>query len=139
MTGDPVAWTMIERGWKVYASGGEHVGQVEEIAGDENVDIFDGLSVETHLTDPDIYVPAESVGTITTDRVDLTITQDAFTGLSEYVEPASQIEIESEKAPFGTRIHQDVDNVLGEGDSPKELQEHQESWLQRTLRHLFGK
>jgi hypothetical protein len=136
---DPVAWTMIEQGWAVYSSDGEHVGRIEEITGDENADIFDGLSVDAHLFEDDVYVPAEQVGPITEGRVELTLTKDEFAQLGAYVEPAAQIEIEPEKASFGTRFEQDVDNVLGSGDDPKELRAHRESFLQRTLRHLFHK
>jgi hypothetical protein len=136
---DPVAWTMIQQGWGVYASDGERVGRVEEIAGDENADIFDGLSVDAHLFEDDVYVPSEKVGPITEGRVELALTKDEFAQLGPYVEPAAQIEVEPEKAPLGTRLAQDVDNTFGSGDSPKELQAHRESFLRRTLRHLFGK
>jgi hypothetical protein len=136
---DPVAWTLIERGWAVHASGGEEVGKVEEVAGDHTADIFDGLSIETHLTDAALYVPSEQVGTITDGRVDLLLSKDEVAQLDEYVEPAAQIEIEPVKAPLGTRLHQDVDNVLGSGDDPHELRAHRDSWLQRAYRRLVGK
>ena len=43
---DPVAWSMIESGWKVFDTEGEEIGTVHEVTGDENVDIFDGLAIK---------------------------------------------------------------------------------------------
>jgi hypothetical protein len=42
---DPVSWLMIEPGWKVVGPGGKKVGKVDEVLGDESVDIFHGLRV----------------------------------------------------------------------------------------------
>ena len=42
-----VAWKTIEHNWPVYADGGEQVGNVFLVVGDENEDIFDGLAI-TH-------------------------------------------------------------------------------------------
>jgi hypothetical protein len=42
---DPVSWLMIERGWKVVGPSGKKVGKVDEVLGDESVDIFHGLLV----------------------------------------------------------------------------------------------
>lgn len=33
---DPVAWTMVEKGWDVVSSDGESVGSVAAVEGDEN-------------------------------------------------------------------------------------------------------
>jgi hypothetical protein len=70
---DPVAWTVIERGWAVYDVDGNEVGKVHEIAGDENHDIFDGLSVKESALGHDKYVPSEVVGRIEDGAVHLTI------------------------------------------------------------------
>src|SRR6185437_6766460 len=61
---DPVSWFLIRPGWKVVGSDGEHVGTVEEVAGDEGHDIFDGLAVATSVLGTPRYVPAEQVTTI---------------------------------------------------------------------------
>lgn len=45
MTGDPVAWLLIEPGWTVYDVQGEKVGKVKEVLADEQADIFHGLQV----------------------------------------------------------------------------------------------
>ena len=47
MSGDPVSWLVIEPGWKVTDARGAAAGRVAEVAGDEQLDIFDGLVVET--------------------------------------------------------------------------------------------
>ena len=46
MTGDPVSWLMVERGWTVVDAQGEKVGKVDEVLGDEQADIFHGLLVD---------------------------------------------------------------------------------------------
>lgn len=46
MTGDPVAWLLIEPGWTVYDANGEKVGKVKEVLADEQADIFHGLLVD---------------------------------------------------------------------------------------------
>lgn len=45
MSGDPVSWLMVERGWTVVNAHGEKVGKVDEVLGDEQIDIFHGLLV----------------------------------------------------------------------------------------------
>ena len=67
--GDPVAWTMIEPGWKVFDAEGDEIGDVHEVAGDENADIFDGLAMkqgilgkDTAASDGQTYVLTLTVG-----------------------------------------------------------------------------
>lgn len=45
MTGDPVSWLMIEPGWTVVDAHGKKVGKVDDVLGDEQIDIFHGLLV----------------------------------------------------------------------------------------------
>ena len=44
---DPVAWKVVERGWTVAASDGNEVGKVDQVIGDPEADIFDGLAAAT--------------------------------------------------------------------------------------------
>jgi len=81
---DPVAWLLVERGWEVVSSDGQKVGNVDEVLGDENADIFDGLAVASGLLKKPKYVPAERVGEIVDGRVTLELTQAEFDGLTEY-------------------------------------------------------
>jgi hypothetical protein len=69
--GDPVSWLVIEPGWTVVDSGGEEIGQVEQIVGDTGNDIFNGLTLATGLLKSGRYVPAERVTKITEGRVHL--------------------------------------------------------------------
>jgi hypothetical protein len=81
---DPVAWLLVERGWEVVSSDGQKVGTVDEVLGDENADIFDGLAVAPGLLKKPKYVPAERVGEIVDGRVTLELTQAEFDALTEY-------------------------------------------------------
>jgi hypothetical protein len=95
---DPVSWLMIEPGWKVVDAQGHDVGSVDEVAGDSNDDIFNGLSISMSLLGKPLYVPSEQVGTITEGRVHLTLTKDEIKHLGEFEEPATSAEILPEGA-----------------------------------------
>ena len=69
---DPVSWLLVEPGWNVVDADGEDVGQVHEVIGDPELDIFDGLQVSAGVLGETRYVPAEEVGEITEGRVQLT-------------------------------------------------------------------
>ena len=58
---DPVSWKIAERGWRVVDESGDEVGHVEEIRGDVEADIFDGLEVSHGLLAKTEYVPSERV------------------------------------------------------------------------------
>jgi hypothetical protein len=119
---DPVSWYMIRPGWKVYASDGTEVGAVDEIAGDESQDIFDGLAVAASALGKPIYVPAESVGPITDDaRIQLTLSAEQVAALGEYLEPATSEIIEGDNKP-GSTIMADVREVEGKAIHPVERQ-----------------
>ena len=62
---DPVSWLLIEPGWEVVDGSGEHVGTVDEVLGEPDADIWDGLTVDGD------YVAAERVGTIVEGRITL--------------------------------------------------------------------
>ena len=81
---DPVAWLVVEHGWEVVSSDGEKVGTIDEVLGDQNADIFDGLAVAPGLLKKPKYVPAERVGEIVEGRVTLELTKAEFDALDEY-------------------------------------------------------
>jgi hypothetical protein len=62
---DPVAWLVIEPGWEVVDANGKRVGKVDEVLGDREADIWDGLTVSGD------YVPAENVASIVEGRITL--------------------------------------------------------------------
>jgi hypothetical protein len=84
---DQVAWLVIEAGWEVVASDGTRVGEVKEVIGDTNADIFDGLSVSTGLLKKPKYVPSERVREIVEGRVTLSVANADFDRFDEYDEP----------------------------------------------------
>jgi hypothetical protein len=65
MSRDPVSWLMVEPGWMVVNAHGKKVGKVEEVLGDEQVDIFHGLLVDGEK------ILAESVAEITEGEIRL--------------------------------------------------------------------
>jgi hypothetical protein len=85
---DPVAWTVVERGWAVVASDGNEVGKIDEVLGDPEADIFDGFAVGVGaVLDRPRYVPSEIVGAIEEGTVHLTIGADAYGQLTPYKAP----------------------------------------------------
>ena len=81
---DPVAWLIVEPGWEVVASDGEKVGVVDELLGDKNADIFDGLAVDPGLLKKAKYVPAERVGDIVEGSLTLELTNAEFDALGDH-------------------------------------------------------
>ena len=100
---DPVAWKAVEKGWPVYDREGEEVGQIEEIAGDENADIFDGFAIKTHAREHLKYVPAEIVASIAVGEVRLTIAGGAVAPLDDMREEVEE-QIIPEKSHWYQRL-----------------------------------
>jgi sporulation protein YlmC with PRC-barrel domain len=84
--GDPVSWLVVEPGWDVVDAEGKRLGQVKEIVGDENDDIFNGVAVSAGLLKPTRYVPAEVVERIEDGLVRLRISRTEFERLGEHDE-----------------------------------------------------
>jgi hypothetical protein len=69
---DPVSWKIAERGWSVVANDGKEVGKLDQVLGDTEADIFDGLAVGAGtVLDRPLYVPSEKVGAIEEGTVHL--------------------------------------------------------------------
>ena len=100
----PVSWFLIEPGWKVEASDGTEVGRVEEVTGDSNADVFDGITVGASMFARPRYVPSEQVGEIVEGRVRLTIDRAAFEQLGEFKEPPEQEIIEPDRTSLVQRL-----------------------------------
>ena len=58
---DPVSWKVVEQGWKVLDEQGEEIGHVQEITGDPEADIFDGVEISHGVLSQTEYVPSERV------------------------------------------------------------------------------
>jgi sporulation protein YlmC with PRC-barrel domain len=101
MSRDPVAWTMIEAGWKVFDAEGDEIGTVYEITGDAEADIFDGLAIEHSGRR---YVPSEKVGQIFEGEVHLTLTRGEVATLDAFKEPPVQEQILPQSARWWDRM-----------------------------------
>ena len=122
---DPVSWLMIRPGWKVYASDGSEVGEVDEVAGDDTEDIFDGLAIATSAFGKPRYVPAEQVASITESAVRLSLTPQQVEGLGEYLEPATTAEIEPDsKGGAGEALAAEARELEGRAFAPIQRHEH---------------
>ena len=73
---DPVSWYAIETGWRVQSLDGTPVGLVEEVLGDDALDIFNGLRISLGIGRIPRYVPSEQVGTIETGAVTIELLAD---------------------------------------------------------------
>jgi hypothetical protein len=71
VTGEPVSWLVIEKGWRVLGRGGAELGVVDEVLGDADVDIFNGLNVSSGMLSAPRYVPAERVVEIREGEIEL--------------------------------------------------------------------
>jgi|SRR5690242_6236321 hypothetical protein len=100
---DPVAWNVIERGWKVFDAAGGEIGYVDEITGDENVDIFDGLTISHGVLTKPHYVPSENVAQILDGEVHLSLSHADVEELATYQEPTAE-EITPESASWWRRL-----------------------------------
>ena len=75
---DPVSWFLVEKGWEVVGSDGERLGSVDEVLGDSEADIFNGLAVSPGLVGRVRYVPAERVRQIVEGRIELDLDRESF-------------------------------------------------------------
>jgi hypothetical protein len=93
LSAEPVSWLVIERGWTVVAADGTDVGKVEEVVGDPEDDIFNGLTISTSLLGAPKYVPAERVAEIADGRIELDLSPAAADELQEYKGPTESEEL----------------------------------------------
>jgi uncharacterized protein YrrD len=101
---DPVAWIMIAPGWIVQDADGKEIGRVHEVTGDENADIFDGLTIKQGVLSKDKYVPSEHVAAIREGEVVLDIRHDAVERLETFTEPAPEEQVIPEGSTWYQRL-----------------------------------
>jgi hypothetical protein len=101
---DPVAWVMIEKGWRVLDANGDEAGRIDEVTGDENADIFDGITIKQGTLSRDKYVPSEHVTAIYEGEVHVSLTHAQIEGLQDFVEPAAQERISPTGASWWQRL-----------------------------------
>lgn len=92
METDPVAWRVIEQGWSVVDANGNEIGKVDQITGDLDGDIFDGITVGDGGTvyTSARYVPSEHVTRIYRGQVVLDIAGEDVARLERYHAPVSE-------------------------------------------------
>jgi hypothetical protein len=101
---DPVSWKVVEKGWRALDAGGDEIGKVDEITGDREADIFDGLTVvKGHLGKPR-YLPSENVGEILEGEVHITLSGEEFEALPAFAEPAVEEQIIPERSTWYQRL-----------------------------------
>jgi hypothetical protein len=91
--GQPVAWIMVEPGWRVLDTADSEVGRIEAVLGDEEADIFNGLAVVIGGLSPTRYVPAERVRSIEEGSVTLDLSSDEVRELPRHESPAPSIRV----------------------------------------------
>jgi hypothetical protein len=101
---DPVSWLQIEQGWNVVTADGSPIGEVVQVAGDKQDDIFDGLAVKSDQSEQIRYVPGEQVAAIFPGEVTLKITAAEAATLEPYSESPPETTFRPQKAPLGARI-----------------------------------
>jgi hypothetical protein len=79
----PVSWLLVEPGWTVRGTDGD-LGRVEQVVGDADKDIFDGLAVASGLFAAARYVPAERVRAIQEGCIDVDVGAAEFERLEEH-------------------------------------------------------
>jgi len=95
---------MIERGWVIRDADGDEIGQVHEVTGDENADIFDGLTIKHGVLSKDKYVPSEHVAEIREGEVVLDLSRDAVERLETFTEPAPEEQVLPESSTWFQRL-----------------------------------
>jgi hypothetical protein len=92
LNGEPVAWRVMEQGWSVLSADGVEIGKLDQVTGDIEADIFDGITVGdggTVLTRAK-YVPAEHVAQIRRGEIVLDLSAEDASNLEPYVAPVSE-------------------------------------------------
>lgn len=81
MAETPIAYEALSKGTPVLTSTGTHIGSVEHVLADASLDLFDGIVVKT--ADGLRFVPADRVGSITTEAVHTRVTDADVSSLQK--------------------------------------------------------
>jgi hypothetical protein len=110
---DRVAWTALNAGAVVVAADGGEVGNVKEVAGDEEADIFDGLVVTHSRRGSSHYIPSERVKGIWPDRVETDLSPEEAGSLPAYEEPKVTTWHADEGGRLGQRLRRAGKDLFG--------------------------
>ncbi|MDX6581838.1 MAG: hypothetical protein QOI10_1022 [Solirubrobacterales bacterium] len=95
--GNPSSYRVLAEGAAIYSSDGEKLGQVEHVLCDQDIDIFDGLVIDTSvLPGGHRFADATQVDEIYERGVVLTVDAAAAEGLPEPGKSAAAIEVTGE-------------------------------------------
>jgi hypothetical protein len=111
MAANPSSWLAIEPGWKVESSDGSDLGYVDEVVGDTDKDVFNGLAISFELLGQPRYVPSERVGRIFEERVELLLTANEAQKLEEFRESPPSVEVSAEQASWSDRLLEPTPDV----------------------------
>lgn len=79
-----VSWSLVEPGWRVFGSDGRELGSVDEVLGDRDEDVFEGLSVLGGLGDRSHFVDAAQIASIASDgSIVVRLDRDGFDRLPD--------------------------------------------------------
>ncbi len=134
---DRVSWLAVKPGWAVLAADGTHVGEVDEVAGDERRDIFDGLAVATSALGQPRYATADQVSVIEEGVVTLALTAAEALGLAEYEQPATSLRIEpGDHHGVRESIGAETRKIESAVVAPTQSHEHELSLIARAWHYL---
>jgi hypothetical protein len=133
----PASWLAVRPGWKVLAADGSEIGEVDEVVGDENEDIFDGISISVTALGQPRFVEAEQIGRIEEGEVHLSLDHEAAAQLQQYRQPATSLAIEpDDHHGIAETIGADVREIEGKLVEPTQDRERPLNVLTRVT-HLF--
>lgn len=79
-----IAWMALRRGHPVKGADGGQLGKVSEVVADHQKDIFSGIAFRSGILDQERFAPAESIASITSEAVELSISSDEAETLGPY-------------------------------------------------------
>jgi hypothetical protein len=115
--GAPASYMTLEKGAEVYSSDGQPLGKVEHVLCDTDVDIFDGIVLDTSvLPGGHRFVDAPDVAEIYERGVELSIDADAAHRLPEPEKNAATMEVGAEDMvadDLGDKLRRAWDKLTG--------------------------
>jgi uncharacterized protein YrrD len=79
-----IAWLALEEGTSVVDAAGDELGRVGTVIGDEQKDIFHGITVRSGLFSEERVVPAARIQELLADRVTVDVASDELDSLETY-------------------------------------------------------
>ncbi|HVM34323.1 MAG TPA: PRC-barrel domain-containing protein [Actinomycetota bacterium] len=79
-----IAWLALEEGTTVVDAAGDELGRVGTVIGDEQKDIFHGITVRSSLFSEERVVPAARIQELLADRVTVDVGSDEINSLETY-------------------------------------------------------